>query len=51
VDIIKYVKFFVNQFRGIDFVGGGGKFAYSYWNSRLPLKLPFRLMQTVMEDE
>jgi len=46
VDVINCADFFVDQFRGIDFVVWGLKFAYSPSNWRSPLtlsELPFRL--------
>jgi len=32
VDVINCADFFVDQFTGSDFVGGGLKFAYSHMN-------------------
>ena len=38
-DIIKYTVLFVDRFKGINFVGGGLKFAYLHSNWRSPLTL------------
>jgi len=42
LDVITCAEFLINRFKGIDFVGGGLKFANSHWNWRSPLT-PFRL--------
>ena len=48
VDVINCADFFVDHFRGIDFVGGGLKFAYSHRNWRSALTLSEPIVQTVM---
>jgi len=45
VNVINCAEFFIDRFRGIDFVGGF-EFAYPHRNLRSPLtlsELPFRL--------